>query len=246
MLIHHEPLYTIYFGDTADHMYPKHYLQWHAGILFEQPQIRAMAHKLQLDSLMFLSQIHGKDGIVITKQGLQTMHPFSVKGDFLVTSDVRLGLGIMSADCLPVIFYDKRYHVAGIAHAGWRGAVGGVVTTMLETMRDQFGTKLENLTIFYGPSAKQCCYRVGDTFMSNLDQYYFAHEMLQRHEGVSYFDLPGFVQQQLLLDGIDEWQIRLEYNDCTICDHRFCSSRRETLEGDSQAVRRQMTVIVLK
>ncbi len=247
MLIHDEPVYTIYFGDAEDHMYPQHYAQWRYSNLFAQPQIRSMARRLQLDRLTFLSQVHGKDGLFITQRNVQDIRPFSVEGDFLITNNVRIGLGIMTADCLPVICYDKRHHVAGIAHAGWRGAVAGVVTSMLHMMRDQCGTQRQDITVFYGPSAKRCCYQVGDLFGKNLEQYHFADDVLYRYEGALYFDLPGFIKQQLLLYGLKDYQFRIDYNNCTICDHRFCSYRRETgVNGDSRVVGRQMTVVVLK
>ncbi len=246
MVIHHEPVYTIYFGDTGDHMYPKQYAQWCNATLFDQPQIRSIAHRLQLSDLTFLSQVHGKAGAIITKQALRTMQPFSRAGDFLITQDAHLGLGIVTADCLPVVCYDKRHNVAGIAHAGWRGAVAGVVPAMIDTMRNQFHTDERYLTVFFGPSAKSCCYRVDDNFTHNFDHCHFAHKALQRREGGLYFDLPGFVCQQLVFYGLNEGQIRMDYNDCTICDCRFYSYRRGTLENNVRAVGRQMTVVVLK
>src|SRR5438477_544569 len=75
-----------------------------------------------------------------------------------------LGIGILTADCLPIIFYDPYNNIISIAHAGWRGTMQNIAIKVIETMRNSFKSKPENIEVFFGPSAKDCCYEVGENF----------------------------------------------------------------------------------
>ncbi len=241
----HSP-FAIYFGDAKDHMYPSQYQRWEYAALIDHPPIKTVAAALALNKLLFLSQVHGTDGMFVTHDQVVKTSPFSITGDFLITQEPLLGIGVVTADCLPVICYDTQHQVAGIAHAGWRGAVAGVIDSMFYMMRAKCGTMIADTLFFFGPSAKQCCYQVDDAFGRQLDSYHFSDVVLERRNGSIYFDLPGFVLRQLLARGVFESQICLEYNVCTICDHRFCSHRRATWRGTASTEGRQMTVVVVK
>ena len=245
-MIHDDVRFSIYFGDAKDHMYPAQYQQWKAVDLMNHPPAKAISNALDIDHLLFLKQVHGTNGMRATREHVKKTDPFAIEGDFLITQESHFGIGVMTADCLPVVCYDKRHNVAGIAHAGWRGAVAGVVDAMLQMMHEQCDTMITDTLFFFGPSAKQCCYQVDDAFGRYVAPYSFADAVLERRAGITYFDLPGFVQRQLLEMGIQESQIRLNYNSCTVCDHRFCSHRRATQAGKASAEGRQMTVVAVK
>ncbi|TET35487.1 laccase domain-containing protein [Candidatus Dependentiae bacterium] len=245
-MIHDDVRFSIYFGDAKDHMYPAQYQQWKAVDLMNHPPAKAISNALDIDHLLFLKQVHGTNGMRATRELIEDIDPFVIEGDFLITQESHFGIGVMTADCLPVVCYDISHHVAGIAHAGWRGAVAGVVDAMLQMMHEQCGTMITDTLFFFGPSAKQCCYQVDDAFGRYVAPYSFADAVLERRAGTTYFDLPGFVQRQLLEMGIQESQIRLNYNSCTVCDHRFCSHRRATQAGTASAEGRQMTVVAVK
>ncbi len=246
MLIHDEPRFSIYFGDAQDQMYPMQYQQWKAADLMNHPPIKELVSVLSIDHLSFLKQVHGTNGMLVTREHAEKTDPFGIEGDFLITQEAPIGIGVMTADCLPVVCYDRRHNVAGIAHAGWRGAVAGVVDAMLQRMHEQCGTVLADALFFLGPSAKKCCYQVDDSFGRYIAPYPFADAVLERRAGTTYFDLPGFVVRQLLEGGVQALQIRLNYNSCTICDPRFCSHRRATRAGTASAGGRQMTVVAVK
>lgn len=241
-MLHTEPSLRIYFGDGDNQLFPENYLAWHDNLLLK-PQFKNLT-PLNLKKLFFLHQVHGITGKVITNDLL--FSSFQDDGDFLITQDSYIGLGVMTADCVPVIAYDKKHHLIGIAHAGWRGTVGGVVLEMIKTMQTSFGTQIHDLKLFFGPSAKNCCYEVDDSFYHHLEDYFFGSDYLIKQKTGIYFDLPGFLVQQLASHlNLPRNQIVLNYNMCTICNERFWSYRRGTKKGAPQNIGRQMTVITL-
>jgi YfiH family protein len=243
MVVHVTPQFRIYFGDASDEMYPKEYLGWQSDLLLKAP-IAKVCNLLRLHDLMFLHQKHSIDGLIIEPETLG-IAPFSYQGDFLITQMIGVGIGILSADCLPVIAYDKKLHIAAIAHAGWQGALAGVVPAMIASMQKRYTSCAQDLIIFFGPSAQRCCYEVTREFIDYLDAYPFLDAVLVSRGNKLYFDIPHFIELQLKqhLQQLS-FQIRREYNDCTICDSRFHSHRRGS--HSAQPSGRQMTIIVLK
>ena len=112
---------------------------------------------------------------------------------------------------------------------------------MVQAMQDRFPVDPAYFKIFFGPCSKVCCYEVGQDFNIHLEAYSFAEKVLQMHNNSWFFDLPGFVYQQLKEMGIKKEAINSEYNACTICNEKFFSFRRE---GGNTG--RQMTVVSLK
>ncbi len=244
MIIHSAPRYHIYFGDAKDEMYPSQYCQWNDFEILSRQPIASMAERLQLQNLFFLRQVHGIEGLSVSKKDLLTTTPFSRDGDFLITHEPQVGLGILTADCLPVIAYDRKHNAIGIAHAGWRGAIAGVVSVMLNAMKKVYESDPHDLTLFFGPSAKHCCYEVRPEFITHLDSYPFSDQVIRSHRERLFFDLPLFVELQVMQEGVKS--ICKEYNSCTICDNRFHSYRRGIVAGSPDLIGRQMTVVAIK
>ena len=182
---HDDPRFSIYFGDVQDALYPSEYRQWESVDLMSHLPVKLVAHKLSIDHATFLAQVHGTDGVWVTKERAQTISPFSIEGDFLITQAPRCGIGIVTADCLPVVCYDQRHHVAGVAHAGWRGAVAGVVDAMISMMHQECGTMIADTLFFYGPSARPCCYEVDEPFIKNIPSHLVDY-VLEQRDGVLY------------------------------------------------------------
>jgi len=242
MLLHSSPLYRIYFGDQRDKIFPKDYSNFpgEKSILDVKP-FEKLKKIMGLERLIFLHQVHGTDGIVIdSKEQAEQIRPFSVDGDYIITNVKHVGIGVLTADCLPIIFFDKRNQVIAIVHAGWRSSVGQIAIKVVDKMQKQFGSRLEDLKITFGPSAKICCYRVGDDFMEQIEDFEFVENVVQRRSDGLYFDLPAF--NMILLEelGIKKEAFKFEYNDCTVCDESFFSHRQH---GDGAG--RQMTVACL-
>ena len=147
------------------------------------------------------------------------------KADAIVTSTPGLALTVLTADCQPVLFADTDAGVIGAAHAGWKGALGGVLEATLEAM-DSLGADRGRITAAIGPTISQRAYEVGpeflDTFMAEDDQssLYFANGAGERYQ----FDLVGYSLNRLRAAGIGdvEWIRHCTYSD----PDRFFSYRR--------------------
>lgn len=240
MLVHNNPLFSIYFGNAEDELDPDEYLHYPPGIrLLELESYKKLKRFLHLDRLTFLHQVHSNRGVIITPETF--IEPFKQDGDYLVTNQKQSGIGSMTADCLPIVFYDNMRHVVAIAHAGWKGSVQQIAPTVIGEMQQQFGTNVEQLRIFFGPSAKGCCYEVDESFPEHLEPFAFGHQALRKEEHRLMFDLPLFNRLQLEDMGIAKEALKLDYNFCTMCDPSYCSYRRRGKKGH-----RQMTVVALK
>lgn len=232
-----KPNFTIYFGDASDDLYPTWYLaQSDLPSIIDVSPFDTMQQSMNLQSLLFLRQVHGIDGAVVRDNNPQSS--FAREGDFLITNCVGAGIGLMTADCLPLVYYDHINHAAAVVHAGWQGSVRGVATIALARMADEYGTHPADVQVFFGPSAQRCCYAVSDNFATNLMPSGFVEQVLQRREGQLYFDLPQFNRLQLDAAGVRPDAISTAYNLCTICDHRFFSHRRE-----KERAGRQVTIV---
>jgi YfiH family protein len=253
MLLHNDPHLRIYFGDAQDKLFPADYLNLPPDAdLFSIPNYARMLELLHLKNLVFLHQTHSTDGLVITSsEHAQQIRPFFLEGDYLVTNQPLIGVGVMTADCLPVVLYDSVHQAVAVVHAGWRGSVQGVVLTALEVMKENFGTKPEQLTVFFGPCAQVCCYEVGQDFLDNLEDFDFIDRVacplkpwrnrVQRRDSKLFFDVPLYNQLLLESVGVPASAFQEQYNKCTMCDHAFFSHRRQ-----GQAAGRQMTVACLQ
>lgn len=187
-------------------------------------------------SLIMLKQVHGADGLIIeTAEQAKKYKQLSFVGDYSITAVPDVGLVVFTADCLPVIVYDKIHNVIGAAHVGWQGAVKEVVKKMLERMHILYGMQPHNLEVFFGPSALSCCYEIQKDFLKNLEQFSYAPVCLQERDGKLFFDNRELVFQQLIASGIAPEAIKKEYSACTIHNKQFCSYRRNPLSNLRQA-----------
>ena len=181
-----------------------------------------------LTHLVFQKQVHGVDGWNITDTA-QLAHPldcFTHTGDFLITNQPGVGIGVLTADCLPVVFCAQKQHVVAIAHAGWPGTIKNIAHKVLDTMRMHYGIDPIDVQAFFGPSARSCCYEVTAEFETHLDDCPYKKNVLVSRNGRMYFDNPGLNKYQLIDCGVKPENIDLSHHVCTICNPRFHSYRR--------------------
>lgn len=203
---------------------------------------RAMAMlDLPAEALVTVYQIHSPTVVEVAA-------PFPVseapRADAMVTTRPGLALGILTADCAPVLFADRRAKVVGAAHAGWRGAIGGVIEATLERM-EGLGAARKSIVAAIGPCICQRSYEVGVEFPApflaedpaNAD--FFAPSRRPDHW---LFDLPGYVARKLSRLGLTEIT-RVPADTCRD-EARFFSYRRATLKGEPD-YGRQLSTIVL-
>ncbi len=148
------------------------------------------------------------------------------KVDAMVSNTAGVALGILTADCQPVLFADHDAGVVGAAHAGWRGSLDGVLEATVDAMVD-LGAKKDTIVAVIGPSISQRNYEVGPEFLEEFLDHdpQFARFFANGQEDRFHFDLPGFGLHKLRMAGVAaEWTRHCTYQD----PDRFYSYRRST------------------
>jgi polyphenol oxidase len=174
-------------------------------------------------------QVHSADVQEVTRVWPAEGRP---KVDGLVTKTKGIGLGVLTADCGPVLFADEAAGVIGCCHAGWKGAVSGVTDATVEAM-EKLGAKRQHIVAVLGPTISQSAYEVGPEFpKAFLEQAadnakFFVPSVKAGH---LMFDLPAYIRQRLKQFGLSNVH---DLGLCTYADEaRFYSYRRATHRGE--------------
>lgn len=190
--------------------------------------------------LATVHQVHSAKAIHVNRPWPHEERPHA---DAMVTDRPNLLLGILTADCAPVLFADHAGVVVGAAHAGWRGALAGVTDATIEAM-EQLGSKRGDIHAAIGPCIGQPDYEVDDAFRqrfidADADN---ARFFVQEPGGKPHFDLEAYVMHRLLAAGIGEVEaLNLDtYGDAD----RFYSYRRSTHRHEPD-YGRQLSAIAL-
>jgi YfiH family protein len=121
---------------------------------------KAVQVEEEIYPLLSLRQVHG-DRVVLFEGNRQKIDEvWRLEGDVLLTRTPGIALGVFTADCLPIFFYDPIQGAIGIVHAGWRGTALGVAGKAVEKMREIFGCKNSDILAALGPCIGPCCYEV--------------------------------------------------------------------------------------
>jgi YfiH family protein len=167
------------------------------------------ALSLAPSTLVTIKQVHGKDVAIVDESWDSTQ---MVEADALVTRFSSFILGIQTADCVPVLLVDPDSHVIGVAHAGWRGALKGVVEETISAMV-ALGARKETMVAAIGPAIAQESYEVGPEVYAMFiekdpeNSQFFKHYPSSIH---THLNVPGFVESILSRAGIRVE--RLPYN----------------------------------
>lgn len=191
-----------------------------------------------IKGLAFPVQVHGAQGICIEHE--TPFLSFSHEADFLITHLPCLGIGIVSADCLPVIVYSYTHRVIGIAHAGWRGTAQEVAVALIARMQARYNVFPDQLQIVFGPSIGACCYTVDENFIDQVIDCSFFKQSIIRRNDAWYCDLVACNRQQLIAKGIMPEYIDYSYWCCTACTPGYWSYRKMGRKAG-----RQITVVAL-
>ena len=187
---------------------------------------RRMAEALEVapDALISVHQVHSPDAVLVEGP----WGPSRPRADAMATNVPGLALAITTADCGPVLFADARSGVIGAAHAGWRGAVTGVLEATLQAM-ERLGAERSRIVAVLGPTISQAAYEVGPEFVQRFAEEAPGYEHFFRPgkaPGHAMFDLPGFIGARLSAAGIGSFT---DLGLCTYSDEeRFFSYRRST------------------
>jgi polyphenol oxidase len=178
--------------------------------------------------LVTLRQVHGNRVVVLT-EATDSQLIRGAPGDGLLTNRPELPLGVITADCFPVVLAAPHVPAVGIVHAGRQGIAAGVVSTAIALMSQAFDAPPEALFVAIGPGIGRCCYEVDEASAEPFETQFTLNDAVYRpsRPGHLYLDLQQIIVQQLRRAGVPSthiWRADL----CTACHaHWFYSYRRE-------------------
>lgn len=191
--------------------------------------------------LLTCHQVHSADAIIVRQPWPVGEAP---RADGMVTNVPGVLLGALAADCAPVLFADPVARVVGAAHAGWKGALTGVLEATVAKMTE-LGARPGRIRAVLGPCIGPTAYEVGPEFEArflDVDPAYRQFFAREQPDARPYFNLPGFILARLAEAGLDTVE------SCTACTYRdpqqFFSYRRATHFGEAD-YGRQVSAIVL-
>jgi len=190
--------------------------------------------------LVTVHQIHSPQAVAATTPWPDDSRPHA---DALVTDRPGLALGILTADCAPVLFADVQAGVIGAAHAGWKGAYSGIIEATVSAM-EKLGAARAGICAAIGPAIARKSYEVDEAFLRRFTEAEAAHERFfsPGREGRHQFDLEGFVLFRLAEAGLS--RVEALGLDTYSNPERFFSYRRATHRGEPD-YGRQVSLIAL-
>jgi hypothetical protein len=202
------------------------------------------ARRLEIDPARLITahQVHSATVATVDAPWRREDAP---RADAMVTRVPGIGLGILTADCVPVLFADANARVVGAAHAGWRGALSGIVEATVAAMC-ALGATRERIVAAVGPAIGRHSYEVGPEFpapflASDADNEVFFFPAAA--PGKHLFDIKGYVASRLMASGIVEHMVLP--NDTCAEERRFFSYRRACHRGEDD-YGRQISAIALE
>jgi YfiH family protein len=208
-----------------------------AGEAVAENRRRAVAAVSPGAKLVTVYQVHSPDAVIVSEPWPDDARP---RADALVTDRPGLALAVVTADCAPVLLADTEAGVIGAAHAGWRGAHGGVLESTIAAM-ERLGAVRGRIAAAIGPAIAQASYEVDSRFREAFepaDDSFFA----AGREGHWQFDLEGYVSHRLRRAGVG--RIEALGLDTYADEGRFFSFRRATHRGEPN-YGRQFSLIAL-
>jgi YfiH family protein len=202
---------------------------------------RAVAAVMPGARLVTVYQVHSPDCVSVTEPWDDSDRP---EADAMVTDRPGLLLGIVTADCAPVLLVDREAGVIGAAHAGWKGALAGVTDRTVEAMA-ALGARVDRMSAAIGPCIAQASYEVDEGFRARFCQADPANSrfFVDARQGHSQFDLEAYVATRLERIGVGRIG-RLSLDTYAASD-RFYSFRRATHRGEP-GYGRQISLIGLE
>jgi len=192
-------------------------------------QIAAARLGLTAEHMVSCHQVHGTTAIIVERPWRREENP---RADGMATAVPGIALGVLAADCAPVLFADPEAGVIGAAHGGWRGALAGVMESTVAAMA-RLGARPERIRAGIGPCIAQASYEVGAEFVAAFvaaeadSAGFFVPAARQGH---SRFDLPGYIAARLARLGLAA--IERAPHDTAAEERLFFSYRRACLRGE--------------
>jgi YfiH family protein len=198
-------------------------------------------------NLFFTDQIHSDKIFIIESEKDLEKHP---KADGIVTNLKNIILGISTADCTPILFYDKKRKVIGACHAGWKGAYSDLIKNLIDIMINKYSCDTQNIKVSIGPNIKQSSYQVQKDFYKKWIKNSCDFDKFFNHkDNQYYFDLTGAAIHQLIKNNIQLNNIE-NINMDTFLNEDYFSYRRMIKEnliksGDKEFGTNTSAIVIL-
>ncbi len=179
---------------------------------------------LEMSRMVLSKQTHTDNIRIVTQEdaGKGLTKPSDIEDtDGLVTNVRGIALVVFSADCVPILMYDKKAEVVAAVHAGWRGSVAGIAPKCVELMQSRFGSRAEDIRVAIGPSIGRCCFEFGEEAVIYFSDKYYEKES----NGKFKVDLWEYNKDLLVNAGVNPENIDIS-GICTMCQSdKFYSYR---------------------
>lgn len=164
--------------------------------------------------IVTMKQVHGDDIIEVKNKSLKE----AGQADATVTQQTGTYLGVLTADCVPILFVARKRKLVAAVHAGWRGTLQGITDKLIRLFSDRYGISAAELEAALGPSIGACCYEVKEDVTRPLIDKWgsLASASIEARDGKSFLDLRSLNRNILAQSGVPSAQI-FEIGPCTSC-----------------------------
>lgn len=203
---------------------------------------RALKEKnIESKANLFANQIHGSEVVVIDSEEKIHGDQGLPKADALVTNLKNIVIGVITADCSPILFFDEEKNIVGATHAGWRGAKLGVIEATISEMK-KLGA--EKISAIIGPMIHQDSYEVSEEFLEDFQAENPQNRKFFKegaNPGKYLFNLPAYVEEKLKSEGIE---VSSSKADTYKNEKEFFSFRRSTHRGEKDCGRNVSVIVI--
>ncbi len=180
-------------------------------------ELDAVRKRFGLNHLYVPDQTHGAEGVVVTANLItKPVHYDEVESDYVITNLQGVGVGVLTADCLPVLIYSTEQAYVAAVHSGWKGTMQKIVCKAIKHLI-KLGCAPESLRAIIGPSAHSCCYEVSQDFITNIEAAKLDTKHMIYRDGAWYYDNMGQNIDLLTDCRLPQSAIDTSHAACTMC-----------------------------
>ena len=180
-------------------------------------------------------QVHGGRVLYINKNTEHVGGNVPVEADSLITDIKDVPIMVLGADCNLIIIIDIKKRAAGVVHAGWKGTLSGILAKTLVSFKKYFDSSAENIIVFFGPSIRNCCYKVDSLLVDRFREKFGEADYYYRRGKDFFLDIVKLNLIHLKDFGIQNDNI-FDTGKCTSCGKEFFSYRKENITGRQGAI----------
>lgn len=197
-----------------------------------------------LCALIFPRQVHGVKVLeLVDQKSIDRALLTHQDADIVSTNREGVGIGVLTADCLPLILYSPQKNALAVVHAGWRGTVQNCAAVAVEHLKRTYGCDSCEIFAFFGPCAHVALYEASPELCDALEKSHYRELVFEKKGSAIHFNLIRMNQLQLEAVGVPACNCIFDYSKDTIADSNYWSYRRD---GGGDEVGRQITMAFLK